>query len=294
MATILVTGATGNVGTEVIRYLSEGDQGHHVIAAVRDVASDKQHFTDFPNLDYYHFDFSKPETWGPALAETDYVFLLRPPAMSDVAEDLVPLLDRMKEAGVSGVVLLSVQGADKSKLIPHHKAEVAIRERGIPHVFLRPSYFMQNLTTTLYSDIRDKRKIILPAGTAEFLWVDVANIGEAAAAIFKNFHLHAGQALDITGTERENFYTVAALISRVIPDKIKFYSPNLLHFFWIKKREGVNADMIFVLTLLHYLKRFQARSPISDNYHRLTGKQPTTLEEFISREREKFMPPKGG
>ncbi len=294
MATILVTGATGNVGSEVIRYLFEGNKEHHVIAAVRNVAEDMAQFTDYPTLDYYHFDFSDPTTFAPALKEVDYVFLLRPPQMGDVEDGLVPLLDQIKEAGVAGVVLLSVQGADKSRLIPHHQAEVAIREREIPYVFLRPSYFMQNLTTTLYADIRDKRKIILPAGTAEFLWVDVANIGEAAAAVFNNFHLHAGQALDITGTERENFYTVAALISRVIPGKIKFYSPNLLHFIWIKKREGVDTGMVVVLTLLHYLKRFQARPPISDNYHRLTGKQPTTLEEFISREREKFMPPKAG
>ncbi len=84
---ILVTGATGNVGAEVMRLLVK--QGHAVRAAVRDVAA--QHPQPF--VTFVPFDFAEPDTFMPSLAGVRKVFLMRPPALADTKRYINPFID---------------------------------------------------------------------------------------------------------------------------------------------------------------------------------------------------------
>jgi uncharacterized protein YbjT (DUF2867 family) len=207
--------------------------------------------------------------------------LLRPPHISDVQKFFKPLIANAKAAGVQHIVFLSVQGAESVSFIPHAKIEKLLIESGIPYTFIRPSYFMQNLSTTLLKDIKDKNWIYLPAGKAKFLWVDVSDIGLAIAKVLENPKNHINKAYTITGTELMKFYEVAALLSQQLGRKIEFVSPNLLQFFITKKREGMAAPFIFVMIMLHYLPKFQKPPEISDDFTQISGRQPRTLEQFI-------------
>lgn len=246
-------------------------------------------FAEFPQLHYTHFDFENINTFENALTDIDSIFLLRPAHISDVETFFKPLISAIKKHGVKEVVFLSVQGAEKSKIIPHHKIENLIKNEGIDHIFLRPSYFMQNLTTTLLGDIQQKKEILLPAGKAVFNWIDAKNIGEAAAELLLRFADFKNRAIEITGYENDNFYTVAMLLSSVLPFKIKYQSTNPLYFFRIKKKEGLKTGLILVMILLHFIPRFHKEPEISTFYEELTGKKPTTLLQFLTREKARFI-----
>ncbi len=288
MKKILITGATGNIGFEVVRFLFKTNSQNTIIAGVRSVEKAKKLFGRLPNLEYANFDFENPETFDKALTDIDLLFLLRPPHISDINKFFKPLLAKIKEKGIHQVVFLSVQGAEKSSIIPHHKIEKLIREFELEYIFLRPSYFMQNLTTTLLEDIQKKRKIILPAGKALFNWIDVENIGETTALLLGNFESNKNQAIELTGYENRNFYEVTDAINRIIENPIHFDNTNPFRFYQIKKREGMDKGMILVMIMLHFLPRFQKPPRISNFYEEITGKKPTTLNEFIVREREKL------
>lgn len=176
---ILITGATGNVGMEVIRFLCVANKDNEIIAAVRNIEKGKRLLAAFANLHFRTFDFEDKATCHEALSDIDTLFLLRPPHISNVAPVFRPLIESAISHNVKEVVFLSVQGADKMRFIPHAKIEKMVRASGLKYVFLRPSYFMQNLTTTLADDVRN-RKIVLPDGKAKFNRADVANIGEVA------------------------------------------------------------------------------------------------------------------
>ena len=178
MSRILITGATGNIGSAVIRYLMESGTTHEIVAAVRDIDKAKSLFPEYERLDYVHFDFENPDTFKEATQNIDRVFLLRPPHISNIGKYFRPLILILKEQQIKDIVFLSVQGVEKSKVIPHNKIESLIKEFNFDYIFLRPSYFMQNLTTTLLGDIKSKRQIILPSGHAKFNWIDIENIGE--------------------------------------------------------------------------------------------------------------------
>lgn len=216
---------------------------------------------------------------------------MRPPHISDVEKVFRPLLNSAKENEINKVVFLSVQGAEKSKVIPHNKIERLIQELCFEYIFVRPSYFMQNLTTTLLPEILEKRSITLPSGKAQFNWIDVKNIGEATANLALKFDSFQNQALEITGTENKNFSEVTLLISNTLGIKIQFIGINPISFYFRKTKEGVQSGFAIVMTILHFLPRLQAEPKISDNYLKLTGKTPTTLKEFIEREKEKITTP---
>jgi uncharacterized protein YbjT (DUF2867 family) len=290
MSNILITGATGNVGFEVIRFLTKMHGAHKIVAGVRNLEKAANSFKEFTNLDFVHVDFENPETFDSALNGMDRVFLLRPPHISDIEKYMKPFILKMKQKGIGQIVFLSVQGVEKSKLIPHYKIEQLIQGNGLEYIFLRPGYFMQNLTTTLIADIKARRQIILPAGNARFNWIDIQNIGEAAAILLHTFHAYKNQAFDITGLENADFGTVTAMINEAIDVPITYKKVSPLQFYRIKKREGMVKGMIIVMILLHYLPRFQKAPKISDFYERLTGKKPTDLKTFITRERKHFNP----
>lgn len=281
---ILVTGATGNVGMEVVHYLTQSNTKNQILAAVRNVESAQRKFPNAPALKYVPFDFEDPDTFSTAFEDIDILFLLRPPHLSNVEQYFKPLLDTAKSNGIKDIAFLSVQGAESSKLIPHHKIEQLILQLGFNYIFVRPSYFMQNLTTTFRSDIIDKKCITLPSAKSKFNWIDVKNIGEAIAQLILDFDQYKNQPYEITGNENMSFPEATHILSEIREEKIRFQSINPIRFYFKKKREGMDGGYALVMTLLHFLPRIQKEPEISDNYHCLTGKEPTTLYEFLKRE----------
>jgi len=288
MKRILITGATGNIGFEVIRFLYENNTANQVVVGVRNLEKAKEIFKKYPKLEFVYFDFENAETFDKSLTGIDSVFLLRPPHISEVDSYIRPLIAQMKKKNIEEIMFLSVQGAEKSRVIPHNKIERLIIEFGLNYIFLRPGYFMQNLTTTLIKDIKTKRSIFLPAGKAKFNWIDIENIGKAGAILLDKFEDYKNQAFEITGLVNENFEKVTGMINTIIQNPIRYVNMNPINYYRMKKREGLPNGLIIVMILLHFLPRFQKEPQISYFYERLTGEKPTDLKTFIEREKSKF------
>ncbi len=280
MKKILITGATGNVGLEVLKSLQKINHSLTIRAGVRDPENDAEKLPGEHTTPIL-FDFTDSTTFRPALTDCDLLFLLRPPQLSEVEKYFKPLIDTAKEARVQCIVFLSVQGVEHSSIIPHHKIEKLIVESGIPYVFLRPAYFMQNFTTTLLPDLIGRKRIFLPAGNAKFTLIDVRDIGTVAANILTDSANHFNKAYDLTNNEKRTFGEMAEIISRESGIQIRYESPNLLRFFLAKRRENVPTMLILVMIMLHYLPRFQKEPPLSDWVEKLTGNPPRSFVQFI-------------
>ena len=236
MTKILITGATGNVGIEVIEALMKINKPFEIYAGIKDLGKDKLILEKF-NIKTIAFDFTDINTFKPALVQCDVLFLLRPPQISDVTQFFKPLVETALQCVVKHIVFLSVQGVEKSTIIPHHKIEKLIMESKIPYTFLRPAYFMQNFTTTLRNDLVVNERIFLPAGKAKFTLIDVTDIGKVAAKILTENNNHVNKSYELTNRETLTFGEMAEKLSKGLNTKIKYESPNLFKFFLTKRKE---------------------------------------------------------
>jgi len=280
MPKLLITGATGNVGIEVIRSLQKIEHGLSVYAGVRDLIADKIKLADY-NVNFSRFDFMDPSTYDTALHDCDIIFLLRPPQISAVEKYFRPVIEVCQAKGVQHIVFLSVQGVEKSKIIPHHKIEKLIVESEIPYTFLRPAYFMQNFTTTLGPDLIKNRQIYLPAGKAKFTLIDVGDIGAVAAIVLANTTLHKNKAYELTNQEKLTFAEMAEILSVHLGIDIQFKSPSLLSFFLAKRKEKLPSTLILVMIMLHYFPRFQAEPEITEWVEKIIHRPAITFEQFV-------------
>ena len=288
MAKVLITGATGNVGMEVIKSLQNLDHELDLYAGVRDPVADRVKLADY-KINVSQFDFTDISTYNSAFAGCDILFLLRPPQISAVEKYFKPMIQTCINQGINQIVFLSVQGVQKSKIIPHHKIEKLIVDSKINYTFLRPAYFMQNFSTTLRNDLVRHRQIYLPAGKAKFTLIDVRDIGEVAAVVLTNISQHVNRSYELTSDEKLTFKEMAATLSKSLGFEIRFKSPDLLSFFLTKRREKIPTMFILVLIMLHYLPRFQKDPEITDWVEKITGKKPITFEQFVRDNRKLLM-----
>lgn len=281
MTKVLITGASGNVGIAVINSLQKIDHQLDLYAGVRDIDADKLRLANY-KIKFSQFDFTDFNTYKTALDGCDILFLLRPPQISEVEKYFKPIIDSCKDKGLKHIVFLSVQGVEKSKIIPHHKIEKLIVESKIPYTFLRPAYFMQNFTTTLRNDLVNRKRIYLPAGNAKFTLVDVRDIGSVTASILTNISQHINKSYELTCDQKLTFTEMAMTLSSILGIGIQFKSPNLVSFFLTKRKEKTPTMLILVMIMLHYFPRFQKEPVATAWIEKIINRQPTTFDQFIN------------
>jgi uncharacterized protein YbjT (DUF2867 family) len=260
MQRILVTGATGNVGSEVIKSLCKLNAKIEIVAGVRNVEQDKQKLLPYM-VSLKKFDFLDSTSYSAALESCHILFLLRLPQIFDTEKYFKPLINIAKEVGIQHIVFLSVQGVEKSSIIPHHKIEKLILESKIPYTFLRPAYFMQNFSTTLNKDLVEKKMIFLPAGNARFTLVDVRDLGKVVAKIIADREEHVNKSYELTCAQKLTFKEMAVKLSSGLGIPIKYQSPNLLNFYLTNRNEKVSPMFILVMICFIIYRDFRKNLP---------------------------------
>ena len=277
---ILITGATGNIGLSVIKSLNKLPHQLEIVAGIKDFSKDKEKLSSY-NIKLVKFDFIDATTYKPALEQIDLLFLLRPPQISDTNKYFKPLIEIAQQVGIKHIIFLSVQGVEKSSIIPHRKIEKLIVDSKINYTFLRPAYFMQNFLGNLHTDLVEKKRIYLPAGNAKFALVDVHDIGDVATQIMINSDKHLNKTYELTNNEKMTFGEMATQLSDELGERIKYESPNLFSFYMTKRKENTTFMLILVMIMLHYLPRFQKEPMITNCVKNIIRIEPKSFIEFI-------------
>ena len=141
MDTILVTGATGQLGNAVVEALV--GRGLNVRAATRKTTRIK--WTD--QVQPVVFDYEDQGLHKAALDNISAVFLIAPPLDSQAPAKLIPFIDKAKEMGVGHVVFTSALKADSDEKNPLRIIEQHLMKSGLDYTILRPNFFMENFST---------------------------------------------------------------------------------------------------------------------------------------------------
>jgi len=282
---ILVTGASGNVGSYVIEELLK--MGETVVAAGTNLKKLTDMFKD--KVDVVEFDFMIKETYEEALINVDRVFLMRPPQLGK-PEDLYAFIDAMKAHNIKLVSFLSLMGIEKNTIPPHYKIEKYIEKSGVPFAHIRPGFFMQNLSGIHSVEIREKNEIFVPAGKSKTSFIDAADIGLAIAILLHEPEKFKNTAHTITGAEALDYYQVAEILSKVTGRKITYAKPGYLKYrsYYIRKR-GLEKGYVNVTVALYFMTRMGTAKEVTNDFFELAGKMPNSFEEFALQNLKCFM-----
>ena len=277
---VLVTGATGTVGHHVVQGLK--DRNREVVAATRDPEA-ARHVLSVPAR---RFDFHDPATYS-AFDEADALFLVRPPAITRVWTSIFPALDAARERGVRHVVFLSVLGAGENPFVPHRWIEEKVKRLGRPSesasrltwTFLRPSFFLQNLSTTHCAEIRERNEIFVPAGTGRTSFIDARDVAAAAVTALTEDG-HAGAAYSLTGPDALTYGEVASVLTDVLDRPIRYADPSVWAFIRRQRSEGRPLPFVLVMTGIYLTARFGLAARVTDDLQRLLERAPRTVRDF--------------
>ncbi|WP_179396176.1 SDR family oxidoreductase [Lacticaseibacillus absianus] len=275
MTKILVLGSTGNIGWPLVQLLTQTPEVSVVAGVHQHVPAAMQAL----GVATVPFDFLTPTTFDTALAGVDKLFFVRPPQLADPAHDMLPFLTAAKQHGVKQVVFVSLMGVEHNPMVPHRKIEQLIQQLDLPYTFLRPSFFMQNLTTTHGEDLFQRHDLFIPAGRARTSFIDSRDIAEAAAVALQDDR-YRGQALTLTGPEALTYTQAAAILTEVAGQPITYSHPGLLRFRRTMRQRGLAADFVNVMVMLYVITRLGNAKAVTATLPQVLGHPARTFTQF--------------
>lgn len=278
---ILITGATGNVGSQVVKSLEEA--GHTLRIGAYNVEEARKLLNT--EAEIVHFDFLTPATYREAFTGIKRMFLVRPPALSNVQRDIAPAVWAAVGAGVEHIVFLSIQGVENNPIVPHHKIEQLILKTGVDYTFLRASFFMQNLSTTHREEIQQQNEIALPVGEARTSFIDVRDIAAVAVHTLTE-EGHTNRKYTLTGAKALNYHEVADKLSRTLERPIHYTQPSTVRFFWERVRSGEKLGYALVVTGLYTITRFGNAKEVTDDVANILDRPPISFSQFAQDYRD--------
>ena len=235
--TILVTGATGRVGRQVVQQLLDRDAAVRVL--VRDPAK-----TDFPaGVEVVQGDLLDIDALRAAFTGVRTLFLLNAVAADEFTQALIAL-NVARESGVERVVYLSVIHADRFVNVPHFAvksgAERMIQQMGFSATILRPAYFIDN-ELTIKDVVLNYGLYPMPIGGKGLAMVDTRDIAEVAAIELIRRDQAPGklpiETLNLVGPDTLTGSDVAAIWSDVLGRPVAYggddptgFEQNLANF----------------------------------------------------------------
>jgi len=269
---ILVTGATGHIGRELVPQLVKTGQPVRVL--VRDEGK------------VAHFDrcveravgnLNNPETLLAAIQGVERFFLVTFETQQDVN-----VLRVAKQAGVRHIVKLSTLEATQHVIQVgkwHYEREELIRASGLGWTFLRPGMFMSNSIDWWADSIKEQGAVYFPGGKGKVAPVDPADVA-AVAVVTLTQAGHHGQAYELTGSELLSMGEMVEIIGRVLGKPLHYTNiPPMAAKLWMLK-SGMDKTLVNALMEMLAALRKNQGAIVTGTVEQVVGRPPRTFEAW--------------
>jgi uncharacterized protein YbjT (DUF2867 family) len=283
MSKILVTGATGTIGKEVVRALRAKN------LTVRAGARTPEKLEALKKLgaEVVALDFNDPASVQSAFEGVDRVFLLTPFVESPV-ELAKGAIAAAKKAGVRFILRMSAAGADPNApaVLPreHGIIENLVKDSGIPWAVIQPSFFMDNFFNYSGDSIKGQSAVYGASGTGKVAYVSSADVGAVAAEILANPEKHASKSYLITGGEAVTDEQAVRTLSEVLNREIKLVNMPAKDYEAALRSAQLPNWMVENLLFLESMVKAQGWAEATvTTVKDVTGREPERLRSFFER-----------
>lgn len=284
---ILVTGATGTIGSSLVGKLKAADVPIRVLTRNPEKAEGL-------DVDVAAGDFADPASLDAALAGVETVFLLsgQHPDQATLQGNVVKAASR---AGAKRIVKLSagsgVTGADSPSFAGrfHAQTEREIEQAGLAYTFLQPNWFMQNLFN-MAEPIKAKNLLPLAFLTDDqrMALIDTEDIAAVSARVLAEPGPHDGETYRLSGPELLTGPEIAERLGRGLGRDVNHASPPVEAFLETLKAKGAPDWMQQHMKEIAELFRDGAGAEQTDTVEQLLGRPPRTVEEFAREHAHRF------
>lgn len=278
---ILVTGATGTIGSQVARSLL--GRGVDVRVGLRDAA--KGDALKAEGAEVVPLDFDEPSTLAGAFDGVDRLFLLTP-----FVETFLPQVEAAvaaaKTAGVKLVVRMSALGADPGAddglSGQHGKAEELVKQSGIDWAVVRPTFFADNVLTYQGATVAQGSFYGASQG-GKIAYVSSRDIGDAAAAILADPTGHTGQTYTLTGPQPVSDEELAQALTAVAGRDVSYVDLPGEQLLQGQVAAGAPQWMAEHLVTLEGVKAAGWAAATTEDLGKLLDRPPEAPREFLER-----------
>lgn len=281
---ILVFGATGHIGGELISILSS--QGVPAVAAARA----PERARPLPGISWTKADLSDPASIDASFGGAKTMFLLTGNG-PDLASLQITAIRAAAKSGVEYVVKLSALGASDHSKSPigraHYEVEQELIASGMRWVILRPHAFMQNLLDQTTTIVREGR-LFAASGDGKVPLVDTRDIAAVAAVVLTSSG-HDGKKYVLTGPEALSYFDVARILSETAGRRIT-YVPLSIEEARQRMERGGGApwEIESLLALAAYQRAGGPTAVVHDTVRQVLGRPPRSLAEFARDHAKEF------
>ena len=270
---ILVTGATGNIGGEIVRLL-KGKNADFVAAtnnrSIDGVDSVALNFADIQSLEAAMHGIS-----------TLFMVLANHPDMITWGKNVI---DTAKKCGVKHIVRSSGSLADGNSSIDVRKVlaetDQYLKECGIDYTITAPQYFMQNFTN-FHGDDYKNGAIYLPAGDGKVAWVDVRDIAAVNVDVLLNPEKYRNQTLTITGPTALSYAEAVAVLNDVLGKDTKYVAVSDEDAIKAMSEMEFPEFLIDLMIDLNQCIREGFAEETTTTVKDVTGNDPIAFEQFV-------------
>lgn len=271
---ILITGASGKVGREVVGRLHDR-QARFVAASHRD--------SDFPSdVRHLKMDLGERSLVNEGLKDVDLLFLNLPISESMLVYAQNTII-AAKNSGVKFMILNSILGADSDSHFLLHEMygviEHMARDSGIPLVILRPNTFMQSFVTRHADSIR-QGALFLPESEAKSSFIDVRDVADVAIKVIENPWLYEGRTINLTGPEALSNEEALQKIGRAIGKRVTYVPITESATRHRLLRDGHSPWMVDAYLSLHRSAREGMTSMVHPSNQQVRGVAPRSFDQF--------------
>lgn len=277
---ILVTGATGQLGSKVVEHLLKEIPAEQLAVSVRN-ADKAKHLSDL-GVDVRQADFDQPETLKNAFAGIGRLLLISTDGDTETRiRQHSNAVTAAKDAKVGLIAYTSVSKADTSGLVlaeVHKATEEKILESGLPYIFLRNNWYLENELDSIKGALAGQ-PIVVATGDAKVGWILRDDLAKAAAAAM----LGKGEDNHIyeLSNKPETIDTFAATLAKIIGKDVEVKKLSDETYGEMLAQAGLPQEVIpFVVSIQNGI-RHNNLNVESNDFETLTGQKPVSLEEGL-------------
>jgi NAD(P)H dehydrogenase (quinone) len=292
MGKILITGATGGLGSAVANFLSKKVDKSKIAVLVRDKAADQAKALASQGFELRVADYNDKEALVKAFTDIAQLYFV---SGSDIANRMPQhrnVVEAATKAKVGHIIYTSVSIhhlAEEAPLygamLAHFETEKLIKQSGLNFTLLRHNLYSEVIAMFLggKEQLLGSKTVFLPTGNGKTAFVARIELAEAAANILAKPELHVNKTYEFNGSEKVSFAEVATYLSGITKENIAYVSPQPKEFEETLKKFGVPDQYIGMMLVFGLAIADGSFDTTQNDLETILGRRTQRVEDFLKQ-----------